>query len=270
MPSKKNAPVKPAAKRTAPAKGRELTITEFENLGPDKTLAEQPGTRFALVNQYHDLARASMAQSCAYMILAGVELIALKKDAEHGTWQTLFADRAGKSKNAFTFGFTYQTAQNYMRLADAARKNVPALKELCAGEKPLSLMEPEQREKIVKAVQKAGDGNTYKDLATEWGLVKKPAGARSSDNERGGGDGEKLSPEEIVEHAAQNLFHPLCVSLFQCTTEGEKQKLLALPITSDKPGDITGLADLRDHLTSFLALVEEALTEKTKAARKSK
>lgn len=244
------------------------TLPEPPPTPEEKALAQQPETRFALANQYHELARLSMAQSCAYMILVGVELLALKKDAEHGTWEKLFAsDSKGKSTNDCRFGFAIGTAKNYMRLADAARKNVPALKELCAENKPLSLMAPEQREAIVKAVSKVGDGNTYRELAEGWGLVKKPAAPVPSNND----PAEKpLSPEEIAERSAQNLFHPLSVSLFACTTEGEKQKLLALPITSDKPGDVTGLADLRDHLSSFLSLVEEALNEKTKAAREGK
>lgn len=263
---------KSAQKGQSPSKkgGKPLTIAEFENLGPDTSLAEQPGTRFALVNQYHDLAKASMAQSCAYMILAGVELLALKKDAEHGTWEAMFAkDSKGKSTNDCRFEFTVSTAKNYMRLGDAAKKNVPALRELCATDKPLALMSAEDREKIVQVVKKAGDGNTYKELAQQWGLVKKPPGNGGGD-QGGGGAEDPLTPEQAAERAAQDLFHPLALSLFQGCTEGEKQKLFSLPITSDKPGDVTGLADLRDHVSAFLALVDQVLEEKKKAVRKSK
>jgi hypothetical protein len=248
---------------------RPLAIAEFENLGPSSARTMQPENRVALANQYHELARLSMAQSCAYMILAGMELLALKADAEHGTWEKLFADhRSGKSRNVSTFAFSYDSARNYMRLADGAKKNVPALRELCSSDVPLSQMPDEQRDKIVAAVRKAGDGNTYKDLALEWGLVKKPPG--NGGGSQGGSESpaETLTPEQAAERNAQDLFHSLALSLFQGCSEGEKQKLLLLPVTSDKPGDVTGLADLRDHVSAFLALVDEALEAKKKAIRK--
>lgn len=242
------------------------TLAEFENLGP--VSPADPGAKFALVNEYHELARASMAQSCAYMILAGVELLALKADAEHGTWEGMFPDgRGGKCQNGLAFGFSRETARSYMRLADAAKKRAPELRELTASNTPLALMPPEQREKLVTAVRKTGDGQTYGELAKEWGLVKKPPG-NGGGSQKGGDDAPKLTPQQLAEQAAQDLFHPLALALYQASSEGEKQKLYQLPITSDAPGDITGLADLRDHVSAFLALVDTALADKKKAARR--
>ena len=271
----KPAPAAPmAVVTTVPAGARRLNGPEDLDAIPAQPLTPAlvtPVERFGLVNQYHQLAKMSMAQSCAYMILAGVELLALKQDAEHGTWETLFPARVGdKSESASTFGFTYETGRNYMRLADAARKHVPALRELGAGEKQLSLMSPEEQEKIVAVVKKVGDGSTYQDLAKQWGLVKKApgngGGAQTSPEKK-----EKpLTPQQAAERAAQDQFHPLNLALFKATSEGEKQKLLNLPITTDAPGDITGLADLRDHASAFLALVEAALEERKATARKSR
>lgn len=239
------------------------TLAEFENLGPANA---DPGARFALVNEYHDLARTSMAQSCAYMILAGVELLALKEDAEHGTWEKLFPEAGAKSANAGAFAMPLRTAQRYMGFAAAAKKHVPALRESCASNVPLSLMSPEAREKIVHAVRKTGDGNTYSDLAKEWGIAKKPPG--NGGGQQQSGEDSKLTPQQQAEQGAQDLFHPIAVSLFQGASEGEQQKLYHLPITSDAPGDVTGLADLADHTRAFLRIVEAVLEDKKKAARK--
>jgi hypothetical protein len=197
-----------------PAGSTPVTLATLEVLPPSPVGQD----RFALVNEYHEMARLSMAQSCAYMVLAGIELVGLKKDADHGTWQKLFVDRAdAKSKNGFTFGFTYQTARNYEKFAEAAKKHVPALRDLCSDNTPLALMSPERRESLVAAVRKIGDGKTYGDLANEWGLAKKPRGSGAKGGDKGGGGSQG---EDTEEEAAIDLWRPVIEGFFREAEEG--------------------------------------------------
>jgi len=67
---------------------------------------------------------------------------------------------------------------------------------------------------------------------------------------------------------AQDLFHPITLALFKASSEGQKQKLLELPVTTSKPGDVTGLADLHTLAQTFTGLVWAALEEKKRTLRK--
>ncbi len=181
---------------------REITLADLEVLPPtpptSKALAIVPAERFSLVNEYHELARLSMAQSCAYMILAGVELLALKKDAVHGQWEKLFPERGKvKSVNAATFGFSYETSRRYQGLAEAAKKHVPEIRALCDAGTPIGELSTEQRDRLTQAVRKIGDGNTYQQLALEWGIAKKPrgSGVKGGHNPGDGKDDGEDTPE---------------------------------------------------------------------------
>lgn len=179
--------------------GRQITLGDLEVL-PPVAWGEQ---RIGLVNQYHDLARTSMAQSCSYMILAGAELLALKKDAKHGEWEKLFIPVGSKSDSVFAFAMTVRSAQRYMVLAGAAKKHIPALQAICNSNVPLALMPPEQREALVQAVRKAGDGKTYSEAADEYGIAKKKRGAASTGGRREAGDVEPKSKAERAKESAE-------------------------------------------------------------------
>lgn len=193
---------------------------DISNLVTDDVPALAPANdRFELVNEYHNLARLSMAQSCAYMVLAGVELLALKKQTKHGDWEGFFEGGKGKSARACVFGMSVRTAQKYMGLAAGAKKNVEELQRLCSGDVALSQMALEDREKVIKAVRKVADGSTYQQLAFEWDLAKKPlgSGARGGHHPAGGGNGSAPPPplegDTPEEQSAIGIWKPIIADL---------------------------------------------------------
>jgi hypothetical protein len=186
------------------SQSKTLTLTDLENLGP-----VAPGDPFSVANEHHHLARLSMAQSCAHMVLAGVELRAAKKDVKHGEWTNLFIDADHKNARACAFEMSIRTAQKYMEMADAAKRNIPELRTL-NGEQSLADLPKEQQEKIVKAICKVADGSTYQQLALEWGIAKKPRGAGARGGHRpGAGDDGTLEGDTPEEQAAIGIWKPM-------------------------------------------------------------
>lgn len=189
-----------------------LTLATLETLPP-----AVPRDRFSLVNEYHNLAGLSMAQSCAYMVLAGVELLAQKKACKHGEWEKLFQTADGKNDSAVVFGMNLRTAQRYMGLAQGAKKSITELQALCGSDLPLSQMPLEDRERIVKAVRKVADGQTYQQLALDFDIAKKPhgSGARGGNKGKGKGDGdeETLEGDTPEEQAAIAIWKPIVTDL---------------------------------------------------------
>lgn len=192
-------------------KKKPLTLAAIEVLPPVELAPRDP---FSLVNEYHGLARLSMAQSCAYMVLAGVELRAAKKDVQHGEWTHLFIDSDPKNARACAFEMSIRTAQKYMEMAEAAKRNIPELMALC-GNQSLADLPEEQREKIVKAIRKVADGSTYQQLALEWNIAKKPLGSGARGGHRPG-DKDKdvtLEGDTPEERAAIGIWKPIMADL---------------------------------------------------------
>lgn len=183
----------------------------------------------------------------------------LPNNLEVLSWPELVKQKIGKSD---------ETSRNWMNMARAV---APRLKKLGGSWNASALLalppsewSEEARVQVEKTLKGVCEGQTQVDFMRELGLVKKPPGNGGGDNSGSVEEAKPIAPEQL----AQDLFHPLALSLFKCASEGQRLKLLLLPITSDKPGDITGLSDLRDHLSAFLSLVEVALDDKKKAARK--
>jgi hypothetical protein len=179
----------------APKAVRTLTIRDLEVLPP----VPEPDP-FRLINHYHSHARLSMAQSCAFMILAGFELVALKKSTKHGQWQTLFPVDS-KNRNAAVFDFSIDSAQRYMGLAVGAKAHIQALRGVPIGDVPLSQLSADARDIVLRAAHKSGDGQTYQQLAWDWGLAKK----HGSHSAKGGNNGGQAAPP-TAEKAAQEAY----------------------------------------------------------------
>lgn len=210
--------------------GRTLTLATLEAMPAAVAESSDP---VGLVNRYHEMARLSMAQSCAFMILAGFELIALKKQAKHGEWEKLFPEPGSKSARACVFQMALRTAQKYMGLADAAKKHVSELKGLPIGDVPLWQLADAQRDIVLKAAHKSGDGQTYQQLAWDWNLAKRPQGSGA----RGGHHPEKddgsndTTEDDSEEFAALNIWTPIIRDLFN---EGlDKKSYSTLPDNGD-------------------------------------
>jgi len=134
-------------------------------------------------NHYHSMARLGMAQSCASMIMCGLELEQLKKSVGHGGWQSLFSNAGqrlkgtGAAANAtplLHFEFTDNTARRYIAIAEASRKRIDEIRGLPLDTTPLAMLTDEQKDLLEECVAKKTDGQTYASLAKEWGLARKP------------------------------------------------------------------------------------------------
>lgn len=185
-----------------------------------------PVDRVEMVNGLHEAARLSMAQGAAYMLLVGLELLALKKEALHGQFEELFEPEAGeeqaKTDSAVRFGFTARSARRYMALAKEGGKRIKVLEAL--KDTALSSLAPEMREQIIREVCRVMDGSTYAQMVQTWGLAKanRGAGARGgnllADSAGGGGVVDTL---EARQQQAVDIWRPIFIALAR---EGLKEQ----------------------------------------------
>jgi hypothetical protein len=150
------------------------------------------------------MARLSMSQSVAFMILCGAEI--------HRLWRELGFSHGGKRARATLqganvgpltievmaeryAGISRRSAFRYRAMAEAARKRIPQLDSELLLNTPLGQL-PELRQRaLLDAVHKVTDGETAQQLMWDWGIAKPPQGAAAT----GGWMGvpkRKLTPEE--------------------------------------------------------------------------
>lgn len=224
---------------------------------------------FALARDYMEGAgRAAIAMG-ACLVLAGAELIRLKK--EYGV-------KAGRPGNSAThcgiswealveaeMGFSESKARYCMAMAEEAKRRVPLLQEHDLLNKPLMSLSTETRDQMLKAVQKITENSTVTKLMQDWGITKK------SSSGKGGGSGRTLGSHktETLEEMAQTQVWPVqeAVGLL-LETSNHEALLLSLPLESDfESGLKAGLHPLRDSLEKLLKNVEAALKSKGRGKR---
>lgn len=152
------------------------------------------------VRRYSEAARQFGRAQVACQVLAGLELIELRKqnrvragrpaDATAPQWPDLVAEHAGISDD---------TARNWIRMAEGVR---PRLKKLAGVgamfrellEVPLHQLSVEQHHLLEQAVHKATDGMTQIEFLRELGIAKQPAGHGATGGDRGG----RRPPKSLV------------------------------------------------------------------------
>jgi len=198
------------------------THIEVEVMPPEgQLIATAPGAltspialQIATINEHWRAADHHYQQSCAHLIMAGHQLLDLKKSTKHGAWELLFVDaekrRGGaKANTSSLLDFSVRWGQRLMEMAKASKKHLPELAAL-PFDQPLSEWKEDSLQTLRSAVSKKADGETFQQLAFEWGVSKKSAPDKPADK-RGGPGGarepsEKLTPEEL-QKKEQELAH---------------------------------------------------------------
>ncbi len=179
------------------------TRVEVEVMPPEgQLIATAPGTltspiarQIATINEHWRAADHHYQQSCAHLIMAGHQLLDLKKKTKHGEWGNLFG--GGKLKHEFQFGFSQQWAGRLMEMAKASKKHLPELAAL-PFDQPLSEWKEDSLQTLRSAVSKKADGETFQQLAFEWGVSRKkhiPKNPATAAKEQDGAD-DQDEPEE--------------------------------------------------------------------------
>lgn len=164
--------------------------------------------QIATINEHWRAAEHHHQQSCAHLIMAGHQLLDLKKKAKHGDWGTYFSSAAkrlkggeGKCQPELAFGFSEEWARRLMEMAKASKQHLPELAAL-PFDQPLSDWKEDSLQTLRSAVSKKADGETLQQLAFEWGVSKKPAQPIADKRGGPGGartPGETLTPEKLQE-----------------------------------------------------------------------
>lgn len=152
------------------------------------------------VRRYTEAARQFGRAQVACQVLAGLELIELRKqnkirpgrptDPMAPQWADLVAEHAGISD---------ETARNWIRMAEGVRprlKKLPGVGALFREllEVPLHQLTVEQHHLLEEAVHKATDGMTQIEFLRELGIAKQPAGHGATGGDRGG----RRPPKSLV------------------------------------------------------------------------
>jgi len=170
----------------------ELVTTE------PSTLTSPIARQIATINEHWRASEHHYQQSCAHLIMAGHQLLDLKRQTKHGEWGKLFGGE-GKLKHEFQFGFSQQWAARLMEMAKASKNHLPELAALPFNQ-PLSDWKEDNLETLRSAVSKKADGETFQQLAFEWGVSKKkhiPKNPSTAAKEKGGEEaGEQQEQEE--------------------------------------------------------------------------
>jgi hypothetical protein len=117
------------------------------------------------IREYHVGAMTRMAQGAMYALLCGYELHAARAQLRHGQWEAWVAANCP---------FTTMTAWRYMQAAERKFKEIPNLtrvKDFALGVSPRDL-QPEQRQELIEAVRFATDGDSWRQLCLDLGLIK--------------------------------------------------------------------------------------------------
>ncbi len=204
------------------------------------------------------MAQVSMAKGAAFMVMTGIELQRLHK---------LHAIKPGKpsanSRNVSgikwpelvkqEMGISDDTAANYMKMAEGAKKRLPGFDAEELLNTPLAQLPDTRREKLIKSVQKLTDGQTAQQLMSDWGIVKKPhgAGLRSSAHGDKGGRRGKMSAEEqeAVENEAAKADRDALVTASAQVLDEKSW----LRWSSEKAEDRKALTTLKGNLVDILA-----------------
>lgn len=200
-------------------------------------LVFDPQTSVATVRKYLDAAQKFARCSAAMQVMAGFEMVELKKAggwvqggrrgqkpkdlgfAEHDTWEDFCAKQLGISG---------ETARTYIAMAEAAR---PRLKKLQGFggvleeilQRPVTQIEPEKGEILNQAVHKLTDGKSQLELFREWGLAKK-APVPGTGGALGGAGAPRHQPtEEEIREAARRSWTDIMASVLR-----EKDSFIAL------------------------------------------
>lgn len=145
------------------------------------------------VRRFAEAARQFGRAQVACQVLAGLELIELKKQnriragrpasVDQPLWADLVAENAGVSDD---------TARNWIRMAEGVRprlKKLPGVGALFREllERPIHELTTEQHHLLEQAVHKVTDGMTQIEFLRELGIAKLPPGYGSKGGNRGGG-----------------------------------------------------------------------------------
>ena len=216
-------------------------------------------------NKYHELAKLSMAQGCATMILCGLELQSIKEQVQHGEWEQLFAGAKNRvigsspnGKPVCHFNFTRESARRYLAIAEAAKRHVEDIRSLPLESIPVSELSDTQRNTLVNAVRRTADGQTYKTLAIEWGLAKKPSLRGGHHPASESQPAEKIDPKEAQRIGAKTMAD----AWLQATAAFTRGPYVAFC-------DMETLVHMEQQLADFSTWFKERLKERRKSNTKS-
>jgi hypothetical protein len=228
--------------------------------------------------------RNGLCQALAMMVLTGLELKRLKKlhgikrggdrtPKVHGgpllTFEDLVEQQTGGK-------ISVSSAKRRVLLAESVKTRSKALLEM--EDKLLALpfgdQPPDVQEKTFSLIERACDGETFKSLTAEQGLIKQDKGHFPDKHRNKGGNSTKK--KETPEEEAQNHFHGLHVSLLglRCDNpDAFKRRLYTLPLElgeDQTTADTVCLAELHEELQQWLTAVAEARNLKARALHKAK
>jgi hypothetical protein len=150
-------------------------VIPTEYLPPANSIDE----RAERVGAYYHSGRRAAAQLVVYNVLAGIELIGIREQIAHGEWLK-WCDKH------LPDGMSYRSANYFIGLAEAL---IPKLSELPSFNfKQLQITSGELSEKEIKpfadAVREVTNGQAYKELLREYGLIADKVHQKDRDNSR--------------------------------------------------------------------------------------
>jgi hypothetical protein len=150
------------------------------------------------INEYHRAAKNAAAQMATYAVLAGLELIKLKKQVGHNNF-TPFIEQ--------NLEFGERTARRYMALADgvknrAALKTDTAVSVLELLEISPSELDKDQSDRLCQLIHKVTDGGSISQLYLDFGITKAPQGSGAV----GGGPGGRKPGQPVTQAEAEEAL----------------------------------------------------------------
>lgn len=151
-------------------------------------------------------------------------------------------------------GLSYDTCHRCMQLADGAKKHIPILTASDVLQKPLSALPEARQGEVVKALEKAADGQSMNQLMHSFGVWKDKAHKsppkatkESAANRNANASNQALTAEQLMAQAKEDIgtMHDIHI--------GEAWKTL----------DTEDLADLENKLVAY----HEAVAAELKARK---
>lgn len=272
-------------------------MAEVEIVPTSATVAEVPASK-GLMPEF-DAARAHVEsirehgrRAAHESILLGHELNRLKK--ELGVSRG--GDRKSKPQSAVLIpwqdlveqqtGLSIDTCDRCMTLAAAAKKHIPILTAGDVLETPFAALPEKRKAEVVKALEKAADGQSMTQMMFAFGAWKdkkpntppKPTKASAAKRLENQGN-EALQLETLAKHAEENVIAVEHMTMGEAWKALDRERLLnfvtktmmlpiaALPELASRAGALPALVEIENQLSGLVDTVSSLIKEARRAGR---
>jgi hypothetical protein len=152
-----------------------MTVIPTEYLPPAQNIDE----RAARVGSYYHSGKRAAAQLVVYNLLAGIELIGIRDELAHGHWLKWCEKNLPE-------GMSYRSAAYFIGLAEALIPKIATLANFDFKQLQLTNgdLDEKQLQPFSEAVQQVTNGQKFKELLREYGLIRENTPQSKRDNSR--------------------------------------------------------------------------------------